>query len=179
MMSNKEDKSLNFHIRHHSVKGITGSINWYGEDYTSFCHALDVTVQRLKQIKLKTPTPITVHVHDKSLSSTKINEWKDSYCSEKHEEYYSEYVLMKRQGFAFLIKGLFILWGALSLMYVIDHIHFLHPYVQMLGRETLYFMGWVILWKPIEMIVFETWLLKHQLKLIGKLQDTRLSTQNS
>jgi hypothetical protein len=29
------------------------------------------------------------------------------------------------------------------------------------------------------MIVFETWLLKHQLKLINKLQSTRLETQTS
>ena len=82
-MAEKEKIGLNFHIRHHSVQGISGSVNWYGEDYSSFCHALDVTIQRLKQIPLKTPTPITVHVHDFALSNDKINEWKNSYCSEK------------------------------------------------------------------------------------------------
>jgi|GEM_PF-3880340 len=178
-MAEKEKISLNFHIRHHSVQGITGSVNWYGEDYSSFCHALDVTIQRLKQVPLKTPTPITVHVHDFALSSDKINEWKNSYCSEKHEEHYSEYVLMKRQGFVFLIKGLFILWGSLTLMYLIDHITIFHPYIQMLGHETLYFLGWVILWKPIEMIVFETWLIKHQLKLIDKLKLIIIETKTS
>ncbi len=170
---------VGYHIRHHSVKGIAGSVSWYGEDYTSFCHALNITLQRLKQIPLKTPTPITVHVHDSKLSAKKMNEWKDSYCSEKYEENYSEYVLMRRQGFVFLMKGLFILWGALSLMYVIEHVPSLNPYVRMLGKETLYFLGWVILWKPIEMIVFETWLLKHQLKLIDKLQKTNLEIKTS
>ncbi len=178
-MQEKENTRLNVDIRHHSVKPLAGSVNWYGDDYNSFTHTLDLVIIRLKKIVLNKKNFITVHMQDDALNSTTINEWKQSYCSEKQEEYDTEYRLMRKKGFIFLFNGLLILWTALSLVYLIDQIKTLHPYVQMLGRETLYFVGWVILWKPIEMIVFEPWLLKHQLKMIDKLNTIELDIKKA
>ncbi len=165
-----------FHIYHHSLRHVPGAINWYGEDYTSFTYALDSTVHRLKIMPLKQPLAVHVHLNDENISEEQIVEWKDSYCAEKKQEYKSEYILMQRQGLNFLFKGLGILWISLTFVYFIDQWKFLGTYTQMLGRETFYFLGWVILWKPIEMIVFEPWALKHQLRLIDKLDKTTFTT---
>lgn len=173
-MQEEKNTRLNVDIRHHSAKSIAGSVNWYGEDYSSFSHTLDLVIIRFKKNSSTKTTSIRLHIQEHIVSDVTINEWKQSYCSEKREEYDTEYRLMRRKGFIFLFNGLLILWATLSFVYLIDQMRQVHPYVQMLGRETLYFVGWVILWKPIEMIVFEPWLLKHQLKMIEQLNNTTL-----
>jgi len=63
----------------------------------------------------------------------------------------------------------------LSIVYLLDTMTALGEYKKMLGKETFYFLGWVILWKPVEMIVFEPWLERHHLKLLKKLKQTSIT----
>lgn len=165
------------HVYQFSQQLIPGSVYWYGDDYPSFSDALDKTLREIKTASLKTELQVVVHLKkDTQISTDQIEEWKTFYCAEQTQTYTSEYVLMKRQGYNFLWRCLFLLWVCLTGAYAFDHLTVLGDYSQMLGRETFFFLAWVILWKPIEMIVFEPWSLKHQLKLINKLKDTILTT---
>ena len=166
-----------FQLYHHTLKSIPGAINWYGNDYFSFTSALDQTVQRLKASRLQNSFSLTAHIPDESISAVQLEEWKNNYCIEKTLEHQAEYRLMKRQGFQFLLKGMFFLWGCLSIVYLLDTMTALGEYTKMLGKETFYFLGWVILWKPVEMIVFEPWLEKHHIKLLKKLEQTNITVQ--
>ncbi|MDB5257685.1 MAG: hypothetical protein JWM14_2380 [Chitinophagaceae bacterium] len=163
------------HIYQPSQKLIPGLVYWHGEDYPSFAETLDRALQQIKNTPLHQALQVSVHLHQVNASDTPIEEWKTFYCVEKRQEYTSEYLLMKRQGYRFLWRCLFLLWICLTAAYAFDKLNILGDYSQMLGRETFFFLGWVILWKPIEMIVFEPWSIKHQLKLIKKLEQAKIS----
>lgn len=154
---------------------VPGSVYWYGEDYPSFAEALDNTLQQIKSAPLKNKLQVVVHLSN-PVSTSQLEEWKIFYCAEKMQLYTSDCVLMKRQGYTFLWKCLFLLWVCLTGAYAFDRLTGLGDYYQMLGRETFFFLGWVILWKPIEMIIFEPWSFKHQLQLIEKLKHTPIVT---
>lgn len=174
-MREKEKKADTVHLYQSSHRLIPGAVYWYGEDYPSFSEALDRCLQRIKTAPLKNKLEISLHLNNATISPSQIEEWKKFYCTEKSQEYASEQVLMKRQGYKFLWKCLILLWLCLTGAYAFDQLNVLGDYSQMLGRETFFFLGWVILWKPIEMIVFEPWSYKHQLRLIEKLTHATLS----
>ncbi|MDF2454235.1 MAG: hypothetical protein K0R51_228 [Cytophagaceae bacterium] len=175
-MHEKEIKANTVHLYQSAHRLVPGAVYWYGEDYLSFSDALDRTLQQIKSAPLKNKLEISLHLNRATLSSAQLEEWKKFYCAEKAQEYTSEQVLMKRQGYKFLWKCLFLLWLCLTGAYAFDQLKILGDYSQMLGRETFFFLGWVILWKPIEMIVFEPWSYKHQLRLIEKLKHATIST---
>ncbi len=164
------------HIYQQSHRLIPGSVNWYGEDYPSFSAALDRVLQQIKAAPLKNTLQLFLHLNSTTLSPAQVDEWKNFYCAEKTQEYASEYKLMQRQGYKFLWRCLLLLWLCLTGAYAFDQLNVLGEYSQMLGRETFFLLGWVILWKPIEMIVFEPWSSKHQLRLIEKLKQSTIST---
>ncbi|HSZ71856.1 MAG TPA: hypothetical protein VK750_04215 [Cytophagaceae bacterium] len=164
-----------FLVYHHTLKSFPGALNWYGDDYASFAATLDQVIQRMKATSLKKNISLTVYVSNKSVPSVQLEEWKNNYCIEKTLEHQAEYQLMKRQGYQFLVKGLLFLWICLSIVYLLDTMTALGEYKKMLGKETFYFLGWVILWKPVEMIVFEPWLERHHLKLLKKLKQTSIT----
>ena len=175
-MQEKGKKADTVHIYQSTHRLIPGAVYWYGEDYPSFSEALDRCLQHIKTAPLKNKLEVYLHLNNTRISSTSLDEWRKFYCSEKSQEYTSEQVLMKRQGYKFLWKCLFLLWLCLTGAYGFDQLHMLGDYSQMLGRETFFFLGWVILWKPIEMILFEPWALRHQLRLIEKLKHATIST---
>ncbi len=175
-MPAKENIPTIVHVYQFSQQLVPGSVYWHGDDYPSFSEALDSTLQQLKATPLKGEWQVVVHLKKDTLISTaQVEEWKTFYCAKQTQAYTSECVLMKRQGYTFLWKCLFLLWVCLTGAYAFDQFTVLGDYSQMLGRETFFFLGWVILWKPIEMIVFEPWSMKHQLKLIDKLKSTTIS----
>lgn len=171
-MSAAEKPLQTLHIYQSPQKLVPGNVYWHGNDYPSFSETLDHVLQHIKDASLKQQVNLSVHLHH---HDAPLEEWKNFYCTEKNQEYTSEYLLMKRQGYRFLWICLFLLWVCLTGAYVFDQLTVLGEYSQMLGRETFFFLGWVILWKPIEMIVFEPWSIKHQLKLIKKLQQAKIN----
>ena len=174
-MHAKEYPDDPIHIYQSSHPLIPGAVYWYGEDYLSFAGALDNTLQKIKAFPLKNTLRIDVHLNNTPISASTIEEWKTFYCTEKTQEFESEYILMKRQGYKFLWRCLILLWLCLTGAYVFDLLNVLGDYPQMLGRETFFLLAWVFLWKPIEMVVFEPWSLKHQLRLIEKLKLTKIN----
>ncbi|MDB5273340.1 MAG: hypothetical protein JWO58_1707 [Chitinophagaceae bacterium] len=174
-MDSQKHSEDSFQLYHHTLKSLPGALKWYGNDYHSFAAVLDQTVQRLKASRLKNNFSFTVHLPDEGFKNPPLEEWKNNYCIEKTLEHRAEYHLMKRQGYRFLLKGLVFLWACLSTAYLLDQLNALGDYPKMLGKETFYFLGWVILWKPVEMIVFEPWLEKHHLKLLKKLEQTPIT----
>jgi len=177
-MSIQENKTDTVPIYQSFQRLVPGSVYWHGEDYPSFAEALDLTLQQIKTAPLDNTLQVIVHLNN-ALLATQVEEWKNFYCAEKTQLHTSESILMKRQGYKFLWRCLFLLWVCLTGAYVFDHLSILGEYSQMLGRETFFFLAWVILWKPIEMIVFEPWSFKHQLKLIEKLKHTQIVTTTS
>ena len=174
-MPTKENTTDTVHVYQFSLRLVPGSVHWYGDDYSSFAQALDSTLQQIKTAPLKNNLQVVLHLSN-PVRISQLEEWKLFYCAEKTQLNTSEYKLMKRQGYKFLWKCLFLLWVCLTGAYAFDHLSILGDYSQMLGRETFFFLAWVILWKPIEMIVFEPWSFKHQLKLIEKLNHTKIAT---
>jgi hypothetical protein len=174
-MSTQENIADTVHVYQFSQRLVPGSVYWSGEGYPSFAEAMDNTLQQIKTAPLKNKLQVVVHLNN-PLPTNQLEEWKIFYCAEKSQLNTSEYKLMQRQGYKFLWKCLFLLWVFLTTAYAFDKLNVLGDYSQMLGREIFFFLGWVILWKPIEMIVFEPWSFKHQLELIEKLKHTTIAT---
>lgn len=168
-----------FQLYHHSLNPVTGGICWYGNDYLSFTETLHQIVQRMKANHLKKKVEIVISIPDQEFSVQQLEQWKNNYCAEQALLHEAEYRLMKRQGYQFLWKGLLFLWICLSIVYLIDQYQPFGEYLKLLGKETILFLGWVILWKPIEMIVFEPWAEHHQIKLYKKLQQTTLTVTHA
>jgi hypothetical protein len=81
-----------------------------------------------------------------------------------------ELKILNKLLFVSLIKGLLIMFGCLSIIFLIDHYTSVNYYVFVV-REALYIIGWVSMWKGIELLIFDRWLIKNKLQIIDKFPN--------
>ncbi|MFN8417399.1 MAG: hypothetical protein U0U66_13790 [Cytophagaceae bacterium] len=75
---------------------------------------------------------------------------------------------MKKQSLNATAKGLLIMFVALSLNYYFEKLTEIN-YPKFLTKEALYIIGWVSMWKPIELVLYERWPLNQRRKAFTKL----------
>lgn len=84
----------------------------------------------------------------------------------------SELMVMKTQSLDALSKGVPIMIAALSLNFVIEKDH---NYFEFILKESLYIFGWVSMWKPIELLLYDRWPLNRKLKSYDKMLTLPIS----
>lgn len=84
----------------------------------------------------------------------------------------NELMVMKTQSLDALSKGVPIMIAALSLNFVIE-LHLKNEphsnYFEFILKESMYIFGWVSMWKPIELLLYDRWPLNRKLRSYDKM----------
>lgn len=84
----------------------------------------------------------------------------------------NELMVMKTQSLDAMSKGIPIMIAALSLNFVIEERLKLADnirYFDFIVKESMYIFGWVSMWKPIELMLYDRWPLNRKLRSYDKM----------
>ncbi|HSY61769.1 MAG TPA: hypothetical protein VK796_07825 [Cytophaga sp.] len=124
-----------------------------------------------KDYKIVIHVPKSLTTLDVATISAKLKEFYQIHTTELK----NELMVMKTQSLDALIKGVPIMIAALSLNFVIEqHLkNELHiNYYEFILKESMYIFGWVSMWKPIELFLYDRWPLNRKLKSYDKMLVT-------
>lgn len=135
---------------------------------------IDTIISTISAHGSKKEYSILIHI-PKSLSTldissihAKLNEFYKIHTIELK----NELMVMKTQSLDALSKGVPIMIAALSLDFIIedrlrdsDNIR----YFEFIVKESMYIFGWVSMWKPIELLLYDRWPLNRKLKSYDKM----------
>lgn len=137
---------------------------------------LEYIVASAKEFSFSTPIKIAIYVEDpesKDLNTSSTREAIQSYLSYRIEIQRGELKAFMRRAQFFLLIGLTILITCIS---VAQSLLVPSPpgYLGIL-REGIVIFGWVSIWKPIELILFDWFPLYEKIKLYEKLLKTDIN----
>lgn len=92
------------------------------------------------------------------------------YCDEQIEENRWQLKMLRRSGFEALRIGLVLLAICVLLSTTIGSMSFLPEYIRLVVSESLAIAGGVSLWRPLELLGFDTWPLVGQVQVLEKLR---------
>ena len=121
-----------------------------------------------KEYKILIHVPKSLTTLDPTNISAKLNEFYQIHTTELK----NDLMVMEKQSLDALIKGIPIMVAALSLNFIIeerlkdyDNIR----YFEFIVKESMYIFGWVSMWKPIELFLYDRWPLNRKLKSYDKM----------
>jgi hypothetical protein len=92
------------------------------------------------------------------------------YCDEQIEESRWQLKMLRRSGFEALRIGLVLLAVCVLLSTTVGYMSFLPEYIRLVVSESLAIAGGVSLWRPLELLGFDTWPLIGQVQVLEKLR---------
>lgn len=66
------------------------------------------------------------------------------------------------------------MFSCLSIIYLIDHFITVN-YIAFVSREALYIIGWVSMWKSVELLIFDRTIIKNKLRILEKFPTYRFN----
>lgn len=121
-----------------------------------------------KEYKILIHVPKSLTTLNVASVSAKLNEFYKIHTTELK----NELMVMKTQSLDAMSKGLPIMLAALSLNFIIedrlkgyDEIR----YFDFILKESMYIFGWVSMWKPIELLLYDRWPLNRKLRSYDKM----------
>jgi len=127
-------------------------------------------VASLRELPAKTPLKIVIYVEEKesvALSKDSIREAIHSYFAYEADLHASELRSFLRRAQVFFLIGLVLLGVCVGLVQNVDFPSLPGPLSVL--REGLLIFGWVSLWKPIELILFDWYPLYDKVKLFRRI----------
>jgi hypothetical protein len=121
-----------------------------------------------KEYKILIHVPPSLITLDPANIRSKLNEFYQIHTTELK----NDLMMIKTQSLDALSKGIPIMIAALSLNFLIeerikgfDDIR----YFEFIVKESMYIFGWVSMWKPIELLLYDRWPLNRKLKSYDKM----------
>ena len=93
------------------------------------------------------------------------------YCDERLARDASELRMLRRAGHYSLRIGIALLAGCLLISASISSMSFLPGFIRRVLGESFGIAGWVVLWRPIELLVFEPWPVRRDVRMHKRLRD--------
>ncbi len=142
------------------IDTIISSINAYGnkKEYSIVIHA-----------------PQSLHSLDINSISAKLQEFHHIHTIELK----NELMVMKTQSLDALSKGIPIMIAALSLNYTLERLNDHMNYFEFILKESMYIFGWVSMWKPIELLLYDRWPLNRKIKSYDKMLKISISIKTT
>ncbi|MFN8845952.1 MAG: hypothetical protein ACK5V3_16595 [Bdellovibrionales bacterium] len=128
-----------------------------------------------REFPIKTPLKIVIHVEEaekSELSSEAIREAIRSFYAYKIELQRGDLKDFIRRAQIFFAVGILVLVACLAVAQSLPHSE--PPGALNILREGLVIFGWVSIWKPIELILFDWYPLFERLRLFKKLENTEI-----
>jgi hypothetical protein len=118
-----------------------------------------------KDFKILIHVPLSLESLDIKNVSLKLLEFYSIHTTELK----NELMVMKTQSLDALSKGLPIMIAAISLNFLIERLKDHINYFEFIVKESMYIFGWVSMWKPIELLLYDRWPLNRKLKSYDKM----------
>lgn len=115
--------------------------------------------------------PLALQTLDINSISAKLQEFHHIHTVELK----NELRMMKTQSIDALSKGVPIMIAALSLNFIIERLKDHINYFEFIVKESMYIFGWVSMWKPIELFLYDRWPLNRKLKSYDKMLTLPIS----
>lgn len=124
-----------------------------------------------KDFKIVIHIPISLEALDTKSISAKFKEFHSIHTTELK----NEIRVMRTQSLDALSKGVPIMIAALSLNFMIERLKDHMNYFEFILKESMYIFGWVSMWKPIELLLYDRWPLNRKLKSYDKMLTIPIS----
>lgn len=124
-----------------------------------------------KEYKIVIHVPESLSALDSQSISPKLKEFYHIHTTELK----NELRVMKTQSLDALSKGVPIMIAALSLNFTIERLKDHMNYFEFILKESMYIFGWVSMWKPIELLLYDRWPLNRKLKSYEKMLSIPIS----
>lgn len=121
-----------------------------------------------KEYNILIHVPKSLTTLDTANISAKLNEFYKIHTTELK----NDLMVMKTQSLDALSKGIPIMIAALSLNYIIEDrlkVNDTIRFFEFILKESMYIFGWVSMWKPIELFLYDRWPLNRKLKSYDKM----------
>jgi hypothetical protein len=128
-----------------------------------------------KEYSILIHVPQSLSALDLSNVSAKLREFHHVHTIELK----NELMVMRTQSIDALIKGVPIMIAALSLNFFIERHKNQLSYFEFILKESMYIFGWVSMWKPIELSLYDRWPLNRKLKSYDKMLTVPISIKAS
>lgn len=140
-------------------------------------------VSALKPTSLSDKVKTTIFLPDHQLSENiekLIVEALRRYCNEKIEQISNDIASLRGQGIRALQRGLLFLAVCLVISTLFDNVEYLPTLVHRFLNEGFLIAGWVSLWYPIELLLYEWSPLKRQKKIYEmiKKMEVKVTTHD-
>ncbi|MGN6644904.1 MAG: hypothetical protein ACTHJT_00130 [Cytophaga sp.] len=124
-----------------------------------------------KEYKIVIHVPEALVYLDPKSISAKLREFYQIHTLEIK----NELRVMQTQSLDALSKGVPIMIAALSLNFTIERLKDHINYFEFILKESMYIFGWVSMWKPIELLLYDRWPLNRKLKSYDKMLKIPIS----
>ena len=121
-----------------------------------------------KEYKILIHVPPSLTTLDPANISLKLKEFYQIHTTELK----NDLLVIKKQSLHALSIGIPIMIAAISLNFIIEQrLKGLNEirYFEFIVKESMYIFGWVSMWKPIELILYDRWPLNRKLKSYDKM----------
>lgn len=134
---------------------------------------VEYLVSSANELSLKTPLTLTIHIGQEATPSLPPQEIKQAFAT--FFEYEAELKRMQlrrlfRTGQVFFVIGIFSLFAFLGLAGLTRRLE--SEQLRDLLREGLVICGWVAMWRPLELVLYDWWPLGERMRLFRKLAKT-------
>lgn len=131
----------------------------------------------MREFSYKAPVKILIHIEDKDskdLPHDAIGEAIQSYWTYQIELFERDLKSFFKRAQLFMLIGILVLFACITVAQNIA----VHSPLGLLGvlREGIVIFGWVSVWKPIELLLFDWYPLFEKLRLYRKLLKTEVET---
>lgn len=148
------------------------------EDWIYTIISTIVAYGNTKEYKILIHVPPSLTTLDAASIHAKLNEFYRIHTTELK----NDLMVMKTQSFDALCKGVPIMIAALSLNFFIEErLKGFNDirYFEFILKESMYIFGWVSMWKPIELLLYDRWPLNRKLKSYDKMIITPIHITQS
>lgn len=142
--------------------------------YTS---GIEHVLSQLRPLRVRGQVKLRVHMPSEVVTEELEHEIVPAllrYCRAMIDANRREVLSLRREGNRALFKGLTFLAVCVLLAFVVDKLPFVPEYWQWVISEGLFIGGWVALWRPIEIFLYEWWPYARENKLYQAILNAKV-----
>lgn len=129
-------------------------------DRPIFSSGLESAINEIKMARRKSRHRLVLFLPGEKINSdmeATMRKAMDNYCTHKLEESRREQMLLRWEGFEALQTGLIFMAICLFLSLSIREVQEIPAYLRTFIGEGLSIVGWVSMWKPIDIFLYQWW----------------------
>ncbi len=142
-----------------------------------FVSGLETIVDELKPKALIKKVRATIMLPSDQLApgnEVKLREALIRYCRHYIQQNQQDLISLRWQGIKALQNGLIFLGTCLLLSTLFENAELLPEWLQRFGGEGFLIAGWVSLWHPIELLLYEWWPFSRQMRLYESIRQMEI-----